>query len=229
MAYTFAAASSQYLSATASPLGTGQLADHTLAFWVRAANAATTTLLAMSRSTETTSTNNPAVLVQINGDYLRYFMRANSSSTGVGWANLLGTSGAVVFNSTWRHCVCRLSDSATVSTATTYVDGAQNQSVAYGSATPATTGLDRFGVCALVRGNVSSYSSASVADVGVWNVALTTDEIASLARGVTCEQVRPQSLVFYAPLIRNIGDMARSIALTNNNTATVADHPRVYA
>lgn len=229
MAYSFAAASSQYLSATASPLGTGQLADHTIALWVRAANAATTTLLAMSRSTETTSTNNPAILVQINGDYLRYFLRANSSSTGVGWANLLGTSGAVVFTNTWRHCVCRLSDSTTVSTATTFVDGAQNQSVAYGSATPATTGLDRLGVCALVRGNVSSYSSATIADVGIWSAALTASEIASLARGVTCDQIRPQSLVFYAPLIRNIGDMARNITLSNVNTATVADHPRVYA
>lgn len=229
MAYSFTAASSQYIQANASPLGTGQLADHTIAFWVRAASSATTTLLAISRSTETTSTNNPAILVQINGDYLRYFLRANISSGGVGWAVLHGTSGAVVFNNTWRHCVCRLSDSGTVSTATTHVDGAQNQSLAYGAATPATTGMDRLGLCALVRGNVSSYSSATLAEVGIWSTAITAAEIAALAKGVACDQVRPQSLVFYSPLVRNLADVARGIALTNNNTATVAVHPRVYA
>jgi hypothetical protein len=63
----------------------------------------------------------------------------------------------------------------------------------------------------------------------VWSVALTADEVASLGRGVTCDQVRPQSLVFYAPLIRSLGDVARGIALTNVGDATVAAHPRVYA
>ena len=71
--------------------------------------------------------------------------------------------------------------------------------------------------------------SGLVAEVGVWNVALTADEIASLANGVACRLVRPQSLVFYAPLIRDLIDVRGGLAITNNNTATVAAHPRVYA
>jgi hypothetical protein len=78
-------------------------------------------------------------------------------------------------------------------------------------------------------GAYENFWAGDLAEVGVWNVALTADEVASLGKGVTCDQVRPQSLVFYAPLIRNIGDMARGIALTNVNAATVSDHPRVYA
>ena len=74
-----------------------------------------------------------------------------------------------------------------------------------------------------------NFWAGDLAEVGVWNVALTADEIASLGKGVSCDQVRPQSLVFYAPLVRNIADIARGITLTNVNTATVAVHPRVYA
>jgi hypothetical protein len=74
-----------------------------------------------------------------------------------------------------------------------------------------------------------NFWAGDLAEVGVWNVALTSEEVASLGRGVTCDQVRPQSLVFYAPLVRDIGDMARGIALTNVNAATVSAHPRVYA
>jgi hypothetical protein len=78
-------------------------------------------------------------------------------------------------------------------------------------------------------GVVGNYFSGDIAEVGVWNVALTADEIASLADGFTCDRVRPQSLVFYAPLIRDLADLAGGRAITNNNTATVANHPRVYA
>ena len=67
-----------------------------------------------------------------------------------------------------------------------------------------------------------------IAEAGIWNVALTDDEIASLAKGMTCNLVRPQSLVFYAPLIRDLQDVKGGLTLTNNNTATVADHTRVY-
>jgi hypothetical protein len=68
-----------------------------------------------------------------------------------------------------------------------------------------------------------------LAEVGVWNVALAAEEIASLADGMTCDKVRPQSLVFYAPLVRDLQDVRGGLTITNNNTATVANHPRVYA
>lgn len=76
-------------------------------------------------------------------------------------------------------------------------------------------------------GLISQFSI--IAEVGVWNVALTADEIASLSKGMTCDKVRPQSLVFYAPLVRNLIDVKGGLTITNNNTATVANHPRVYA
>ncbi len=71
--------------------------------------------------------------------------------------------------------------------------------------------------------------TGQIAEVGIWNVALTDAEIASLADGMTCDKVRPQSLVFYAPLVRDLQDVRGGLTITNNNTATVANHPRVYA
>jgi hypothetical protein len=46
---------------------------------------------------------------------------------------------------------------------------------------------------------------------------------------MTCDKVRPQSLVFYAPLVRNLQDVRGGLTITNNNTAAVANHTRVYA
>jgi len=73
-----------------------------------------------------------------------------------------------------------------------------------------------------------SFFAGSVAEVGVWDVVLTAAEIESLAKGVTCDKVRPQSLRFYAPLIRDLQDLRGGLTITNTNGATVADHPRVY-
>ena len=71
--------------------------------------------------------------------------------------------------------------------------------------------------------------NGDIAEVGIWNIALTADEIASLAKGITCDKIRPQSLVFYAPLVRNLQDVKGGLTITNNNGATVSNHPKVYA
>ncbi len=71
--------------------------------------------------------------------------------------------------------------------------------------------------------------TGQIAEVGIWNVALADAEIASLADGMTCDKVRPQSLVFYAPLVRELIDARGGLTITNNNAATVAAHTRVYS
>jgi hypothetical protein len=74
-----------------------------------------------------------------------------------------------------------------------------------------------------------SFLDGRIAEVGIWDAALTAAEIASLAKGMTPDKVRPQSLVFYAPLVRDLNDQKGGLTITNNNAATVANHPRVYA
>jgi len=74
----------------------------------------------------------------------------------------------------------------------------------------------------------TNYFPGIISEVGIWNAALTAAEIASLAKGITCDKIRPQSLVFYAPLVRNLIDQKGGLTITNNNSATVANHPRIY-
>jgi hypothetical protein len=76
---------------------------------------------------------------------------------------------------------------------------------------------------------IGSGYGGEIAEVGIWSAALSAAEIASLAKGMTCDKIRPQSLVFYAPLVRNLQDAKGGLTITNNNGATVATHPRVYA
>lgn len=72
------------------------------------------------------------------------------------------------------------------------------------------------------------WSTGGFAELGMWQASLTDSEIVSLSKGITCDKVRPQSLIYYTPLIRDIQDFNRGMSLTNTNT-TVANHPRVYA
>ena len=79
------------------------------------------------------------------------------------------------------------------------------------------------------RNGANNLNSFQSAEVGIYNAALTAAEVAALAKGMTCDKVRPQSLVFYAPLVRDLIDAKGGLTITNNNGATVANHPRVYA
>jgi len=90
---------------------------------------------------------------------------------------------------------------------------------------------DTTSISAFFDGNSTplQYFLGDIAEVGIWNAALTAAEIASLAKGMTPDKIRPQSLVFYAPLVRDLIDQKGGRAITNTNSATVANHQRVYA
>lgn len=142
-------------------------------------------------------------------------------------------SGSTVANATsttpftanaWNHA-CGVFTSTT--SRTVYLNGG-------GSATNTdlrnTTGIDRIRIGArFSSGTPGLFFDGKLAEIGIWNAALTAAEIASLAKGMTCDKVRPQSLVFYAPLIRDLIDAKGGLTITNNNSATIAGQPRVYA
>lgn len=67
-----------------------------------------------------------------------------------------------------------------------------------------------------------------IAEVAIWNVALSAEDAGALAVGITPRLVRPQGLLFYAPLLRNIVDVRGGLTLTDNGPSVVADHPRIY-
>jgi hypothetical protein len=79
-----------------------------------------------------------------------------------------------------------------------------------------------------LNGSIGAAFFGLIAEVGIWNVALTDDEVLSLSKGFAPYLVRPQNLRFYNRLIRNgevdiVGN--RTLILSNVSTG---DHPRIY-
>lgn len=212
MAYNFNG-TSQRLTVGSSPVSGLPI---TMAAWIRPTSiSGTRTLMSIYSSTDSD----------------RVALYFSGATPGVYTVND-GVSGAIAQSGTasqnsWGHLAGVVS--------------ATNSRVAYwnGAAgtigTTSITGLATFNrivVAARPEGannTMGEFASGDIAEVGVWNVALTAAEIQSLAKGMTCDKVRPQSLVFYAPLVRDLIDVKGGLTITNNNTATVADHSRVYA
>lgn len=153
--------------------------------------------------------------------------------TGTGLVRLIATAGGTdstidttsgISASTWGHA-CAVISSAT--SRTVYLNAANSTTTTVSRSSSGFTRLQ------IGSGRESSanldYFNGQIADVGIWDRALTLPEITSLARGVSCPLVSVNNLVFYAPLIRDIVDLTTSkLALTNNGGATVANHPRIY-
>jgi hypothetical protein len=211
MAYQFTAASTQRLSTASSPLA-GNVYPYTLACWFRQETLATGIMLSMN------SPGASYVGIAILGG-------GNVRALDALVPNSEADTTTAASAASWNHA-CGVFNAANSRTAYLNAGGAFTRTTSGASLTGANeilVGARR------VSGTLGTYYTGLIAECGIWNVALTQPEIASLAKGMTCDKVRPQSLVFYAPLIRDLQDVRGGLTITNNNTATVADHPRVYA
>lgn len=209
MAYDFVAASSQYLVTSSTPVTAAPL---TVACWAIKDLTNNRALVLLGNSTDA---NIRMGILSADGGLV--------NATTADSANTSGTSQAgVSVTGTLFHAAGVFASS---SSRTAYADGVAGTANT-SNITP--TGINRIGIGARVRSGIDQYHDGLIAEVGIWNVELTAAEIASLAKGVTCDKVRPQSLQFYAPLIRDLQDLRGGLTLTNTNGATVADHPRVY-
>lgn len=75
--------------------------------------------------------------------------------------------------------------------------------------------------------SIGSYSSATFASLAFWSAVLSTDDQLALVQGFSPRRIRPQSLVFYAPLIRDVQDI-RGAAAFATATGSVANHYPAY-
>ena len=213
MAYEFNG-SSQRLSTASTPVSATPL---TLACWFNSDTVAANQRLIHLFG----SSGNDYYDLAIRGADAGDPVSAIVNSQNAGQLEIVSTSSGYSAN-TWHHA-CGVFTSSTSRTA--YIDAG---SAVTGTVTsvpnPAPSSFQIGGFSTNIQ-----YMDGRIAEVGIWNAALTAAEIASLAKGMTCDKVRPQSLVFYAPLVRSLQDVRGGLTITNNNTATVAAHPRVYA
>lgn len=123
----------------------------------------------------------------------------------------------------WTHAAAVFDTGST----TAYING--GSAVTDGDA-PTIGAIDRYAVGRFSDSTPSAYFSGDLAEVAVWNAALTPAEITSLAAGVCPLLVRPDALVSYVPLVGRTSpeiDLVSGAALTVTG-ATASDHPRAF-
>lgn len=203
----------QYLSAPQSGIASAPL---TVSVWAKLTTLNGQPTLVSVEPAASNTTNGCILYVKTNGSNLGFYTYGG----GVGGIALL--SSPTVPTNTWFHA-------AGVVHSTTsrqcYLNGT-GSSLAAGTAQSSV--FNKILIAADTGYGLEAFASGSIAEVGVWSAALSASEISSLAKGVSPRLVRPQSLVFCSPLIRNLVDKNGGVTITNNNSATVADHPRIY-
>lgn len=213
MAYLFNG-SSQYISASTSPVTGSQ--QFSMACWFNSSSIDTNQGLINISSASGDQNFRLSAMGAVAGDPLRA-QTLNGASNGIADSTVGYTAN------TWTHACATFGAGFN---RRIYVNGGN---VVLNSTSVTTPTIDRMFFGVTRNGSAfTNYTTGSIAFVGVWNVVLSAAEIQQLGRGVTPDLVRPQSLVFYAPLIRDLVDVRNGRALTNVN-GTITDNPRIYS
>jgi hypothetical protein len=221
MAYSFTSASSQYLKTSAAPVTSGPF---TMACWFRLTSAVSLFQTILSLNNDNGQERFSLILNASSTRFPQLTYNNQSGTINVPFTSFR-TGTAIV--DTWYHVACTVSGVGAGVTSICYRDGVSGTN---GTATNNVNNtIDTLFIGVQHSTLLTNFTDANIAEVGIWNAALNAAEIASLAKGMTCDKVRPQSLVFYAPLVRDLLDQKGGLTITNNNGATVATHPRVYA
>lgn len=211
MSYSFTVASNQYLwCASPANLSSPPL---TMSCWFKRPGTGSVAAL-MSLANESA----------INDRFFLFLGSSNTlgMQTYTASAVAAGVTTATASTGVWNHAAGVV---ASTGSRTAYLNGTAGTANTTGISNPTLTATS---IAARKNSTVAGYSTIEIADVGIWNVELTSAEITSLSKGMSCQHIRPQSLVFYAPLIRELIDPKGGKTLTNVNSTTVSAHPRIY-
>lgn len=205
MAYELLSTSSQDITGTLSSVGT----PHTLVAWAkpnnltgdhRAIRISNANSAANFIACAGTSTNDPASAISRTSSAVFYTASSTTTYSTSSWNNVAG-----VFSAT--------------NSRTIYLDAA-------GSSTNTDT-TDTSSFTVLLLGAASGTTSVQLCSTAIWSAVLTDAELASLTKGFKPSRIRPQSLVFYAPLTRDLNDIRGGITLTASGAPQVVTNPRV--
>lgn len=171
------------------------------------------------------TTTNAFERVQVNfvgalaGDPI-YLSAVNAAGAA---ADAVGSGFAT---NTWHHIAAVVASSTS---RVLWVDGVARVT---NTTSIAVNGLNQVAIGARKNTSYGTFWTGGIAEVAVWSVALTTNEIADLASGMSPLLIRPTSRVFYAPLIGQESGTewnydGAAVTLTNS-PAPGTSHPRVY-
>ena len=213
MARLFDDASSEYLDYSGAILSSVPM---TFAAWVKSDTASLGQWIIAISAANWPGSGSYFVLYLSDTDYL-------SAASYKAYAEAITTTQWST--GTWHHAAGVF---ATTSSRSVYLDGGGKGTNAT-SSTPSSLDATTIGAGYWDQAVNSSPFSGSIAEAAIWNVALTDAEVAILATGVSPRSVRPESLVFYVPLVRDDDeDLVGGLSLTPINTPSISAHPRVF-
>ena len=158
-------------------------------------------------------------------------LRTNTSSQvelsindGVGTTNINSTS--TFSTGAWNHGAAVF---ASATSRTVYLNGGNS---ATNTTSRSPSGINRTAVGAKLGNTAAGFHDGLLADVAAWNVALSADDVASLALGFSPLLIRPDALIFYMPLW-GFGSpepdfRGGNIMTVNGAPAVGGSHPRVF-
>lgn len=215
MAIQFTAASTEYLEVNSTPV---VAAPFTMACWFNSDSiAAGQTLLFVGDKDVANEFWDLQLRGDVVGDPLRF-----ERTTSAGTVNADTTTGYSA--NTWQHA-CAVEASAT--DARVFLNGT-NKGTNTTSRAPA--GSDRLSIGRRGSSVPTLYMSNHIAEVAIYNIALSDAEVALLALGASPLFVHPEALVFYLPMIALGGggtqlDWVGGRTMTETNTPASAAHP----
>ncbi len=172
---------------------------------------------------DNTGSSNSWFHLELQGDQVGDPLAARQSGD-IGDNAALSTTG--FSTAAWQHGCAVFASNASRAV---YLNGANKGTntgnSGSGGAAPNQTSIGK------LQGSFGSFQrfDGAIAELAVWNAALTDEEAAALAKGVSPLLIRPASLVFYAPLLAGASpeqDLRGRRELTVTG-ATAADHPPV--
>lgn len=159
---------------------------------------------------------------------IRLFVKTGDESSGALCLDVL-SGGSSYNNGSWHSVVFQATTSSSSSAGNTgsiYADGAYDGTT--NTASGVYEAVPTANVAIGVRGAdlaPQTFFTGDIADVGIWSASLTDAEKAAYCKGFTGDRIRLQSLVFYAPCVRDITE-SKGMALTAT-AITATTHPRV--
>jgi hypothetical protein len=107
---------------------------------------------------------------------------------------------------------------------TAYVNGTAG---AVSSTSIVTAAPTRFNIGGRYSGGVlGGFFNGAIAEVSLYNAALTPDEIIALYDGFRPDLIRPRNLILYPDLIRTLRDRRSGSLLSAIGSPTIVPHPR---
>lgn len=216
MARLFDDTTSDYLSQATPPLTGSPL---TIAAWIQTDDLTVTQVVASIGASGSTHQYSLIVAGAAAGDPLRATV---TNSVG----NVTGFTPAVTAG--WHSAIAVF---ASDTQATAYLDGTTTASgLGFGGSV---SGIDRYFIGRRANNGTANYFSGDIAEVAVWNVALSLADALEHATGISARQIRPQNLISHCEILgENSPEIERRQGLSMTlNSGTLANpvwspHPR---